>query len=224
MSNRIKSVFTTMGAAVVLALGLPIASAIGHNGAPAVGLEVTSPPAEPSAAAKLREDMRKLWTDHVIWTREYIVAAIDGTPDVNAAATRLMKNQDDIGVAVGTYYGQAAGNALTALLKEHITIAVDLVAAAKRNDQSRYDAADRRWKSNGGDIAKFLSKANPHWPEETLADMMSMHLATTTKEVSARLKRDWEADVAAFDEVYLHILRMSDALSGGIVKQFPNRF
>ena len=54
--------------------------------------------------------------------------------------------------------------------------------------------------------------------------MMGMHLATTTKEVVARLNKNWDADVAAFDEVYLHILRMSDALADGIVKQFPGRF
>ena len=32
---------------------------------------------------QLRQDMRKLWSDHVIWTREYIVAAVDGTPKFN---------------------------------------------------------------------------------------------------------------------------------------------
>ena len=224
MSIQIKSLLATMAAALVLAVGVPVVSAIGPSAAPAGGPEFTSPPADSAAAAKLREDMRKLWTDHVIWTREYIVAALDGAPDVKAAATRLMKNQDDIGAAVATFYGKAAGDALTVLLKEHISIAVDVVAAAKANDQSKYTSADRRWKKNGDDIAKFLSKANPHWPEAVLVDMMNMHLSTTTKEVVARLNRNWDADVAAFDEVYLHILRMSDTLAAGIVKQFPNRF
>ncbi len=40
----------------------------------------------------------------------------------------------------------------------------------------------------------------------------------------ARLNKNWDADVKAFDEVYRHILMMSDALSDGIVKQFPNKF
>jgi hypothetical protein len=40
----------------------------------------------------------------------------------------------------------------------------------------------------------------------------------------ARLSKNWDADVRAFDEVYEHILHMSDALSEGIVKQFPNKF
>ena len=54
--------------------------------------------------------------------------------------------------------------------------------------------------------------------------MMKKHLSTTTNEVVARLTKDWEADVRAFDEVYAHVLHMADALSEGIVKQFPNKF
>ena len=41
----------------------------------------------------VRLALRKLWSDHVIWTREYIVAAVAGTPDASAAATRLLSNR-----------------------------------------------------------------------------------------------------------------------------------
>src|SRR3954470_13806679 len=67
-------------------------------------------PAKTKAAMQLHDGMRKLWTDHVVWTRDYIVAAVDGTPDADAAAARLMKNQEDIGSAVASYYGKAAGD------------------------------------------------------------------------------------------------------------------
>ncbi len=169
---------------------------------------------------QLHSDMRKLWTDHVIWTREYIVAAIDGAPDTGAAATRLLKNQDDIGNAIAAYYGRPAGDKLAALLKHHILVAVDLVKAAKEGRQADFAAFDARWKQNAEEIATFLSQANPNWPKAALSDMMAMHLATTTQEVVARLNKKWDEDVAAFDEVYAHILKMSDALADGIVKQF----
>jgi predicted ArsR family transcriptional regulator len=175
-------------------------------------------------AAALKQDMRKLWTDHVVWTRAYVVAAVDDRPEARPAAARLMKNQEDIGNAVGTYYGAAAGQQLTTLLKDHINIAVDLVKAAKAGDKAAQDKADRRWQDNATQIADFLSKANPNWPRATLVDMMKMHLATTTTEVVARLKKDWEGDVRAYDAVYDHILKMADALSDGIIKQFPDKF
>ena len=53
---------------------------------------------------------------------------------------------------------------------------------------------------------------------------MKGHLSTTTDEVVARLNKKWDEDVRAFDEVYRHILMMSDALSDGIIKQFPDKF
>ena len=114
------------------------------------------------AAVSLKQDMRKLWTDHVVWTRDYIIAAVAGQPDAQAAANRLMKNQEDIGNAVGKIYGAPAGKQLTTLLKEHITIAVDLIKAAKAGDKAGQQAADAKWQQNGVAIADFLSKANPH--------------------------------------------------------------
>ena len=175
-------------------------------------------------AVALKQDMRKLWTDHVVWTRDYVIAAVGDQPEAQAAANRLMKNQEDIGKAVATYYGAAAGQQLTTLLKEHITIAVDLIKAAKAGNKAAQQQADSRWQQNGVQIAEFLSKANPNWPRATLVDMMKMHLSTTTDEVVARLNKDWDADVRAFDAVYDHILKMSDALADGIVKQFPEKF
>ena len=177
-----------------------------------------------AAAATLRQDMRKLWTDHVVWTRGYIVAAVGDQPDAQAAAARLMKNQEDIGAAVATYYGQPAGEKLTALLKEHISIAVDIIKFAKAGDKASQQQADAKWKRNAEEIADFLSMANPNWPRAALVDMMNKHLSTTTDEVVARLTKNWDADVKAFDAVYDHILVMADALSNGIIKQFPAKF
>src|SRR3712207_1093652 len=68
----------------------------------------------------LRTALRRLWTDHVVWTRAYVVAAVADAPDAATAAERLLKNQEDIGEAVVPFYGQAAGDALTTLLKQHI--------------------------------------------------------------------------------------------------------
>jgi hypothetical protein len=184
----------------------------------------SSAAAQSASAVSLKQDMRKLWADHVVWTRDYIIAAVSDQPDAKAAANRLMKNQEDIGNAVAKFYGAPAGQQLTTLLKEHITIAVDLIKAAKAGDKAGQQQADSRWQQNAMQIADFLSKANPNWPKDTLADLMKKHLSTTTNEVVARLNKDWEADVRAFDEVYEHILHMADALSDGIIKQFPGKF
>jgi hypothetical protein len=169
-------------------------------------------------------DMRKLWEDHITWTRLYLVSAIAGLPDLDATAGRLLQNQDDIGHAVATFYGKDAGDQLAALLRDHIGIAGDLVAAAKSRDNAAVSTQRDRWYRNADDIAAFLASANPAWPEATLRGMMRVHLNQTLAEATARLNADWEADVAAYDRIHLHILDMADALADGIVEQFPQRF
>ena len=213
---------STLGVVVALMLLVAGPATAGDGQAPQSAPKAASMSGD--AAAQLKHDMRKLWTDHVVWTREYIIAAVGDQPDAQAAANRLMKNQDDIGNAVAKYYGGPAGQQLTTLLKEHITIAVDVIKAAKASDNAALKQADAKWQQNATQIAEFLSKANPHWPRATLVDMMKMHLSTTTEEVTARLAKKWDDDVRAFDAVYDHILKMSDALAEGIVKQFPEKF
>jgi hypothetical protein len=176
-----------------------------------------------NASDPLQLALRKLWSDHVIWTREYIVAAVAGTPDADAAAGRLLRNQEDIGAAIVPYYGQAAGDALTDLLKQHIMIAVDLVGAAKSGDNDAFARHDARWTDNIRDIARFLSGANPNWPEAAVVDLLALHLQLTKNEAVARLQGDWAADVKAFDDIFTEILVVADTLHAGLVAQFPDR-
>jgi hypothetical protein len=176
-------------------------------------------------ARALHDTMRKLWEDHVTWTRLYLVSAIAGLPDTAATAERLVRNQTDIGDAIKPYYGDAAGAKLTALLTDHIKIAVDIVSAAKSSDTPKLTAANARWTVNMDDISIFLSGANGRaWPLDQLKPMMRMHLELTLAEASARLGGTWADDVAAYDRVHTHILQVSDLLAGGIVGQFPEKF
>lgn len=173
----------------------------------------------------LHDGMRVLWEDHVTWTRLAVISLVAGTPDTDATVARLLKNQTDIGNAIKPYYGAAAGRALTGLLRQHILIAADLIAAAKAGDRAKVAAEQARWRSNADEIATFLSKANPqHWRRGDLRAMLNEHLRLTTQEVVARLQGKWAADVAAYDRIHHHALGMADALSTGIVDQFPRRF
>ena len=176
------------------------------------------------ASATLHDAMRKLWSDHVFWTRLFIVDAAAGSGELQNTTNRLLQNQTDIGNAIVPYYGPAAGTQLANLLRQHILIAADLVNAAKVNDQAKVADADRRWHANADDIATFLSGANPNWAKATVLNMLNQHLSLTTQEATAQLQGRWADSQSTFDQVYPQILNMADALSDGIVKQFPNRF
>jgi hypothetical protein len=173
----------------------------------------------------LRGDMRRLWEDHITWTRLAIISLTTGAPDTEATVGRLLKNQTDIGNAVKPFYGNAAGNELTKQLRKHILIAADVIAAAKAGDAVKLADAQTRWAKNGDDIAAVLHSVNPrHWKLAVLRAELRMHLKLTTEEVVARLEGNWAADVAAYDRIHRHALHLSDFLSDGLIEQFPKRF
>ena len=169
--------------------------------------------------------MRRLWSDHVAYTRLFIVSAASGSADKDATTQRLLQNQADIGNAVAEFYGRAAGDQLTALLKDHILIAASIVAAAKAGDNAKVTSENNRWRANATDIAKFLHKANPkQWPEATLQSAMYMHLDQTLSEASHELKGNYAASIKDYDQAMDHMLMVADTLSNGIIAQFPSKF
>ena len=173
----------------------------------------------------LRDDMRRLWEDHITWTRLAIISLTTDSPDTEATVGRLLKNQTDIGNAVKPFYGKAAGNALTKELRKHILIAAEVIAAARAGDADELADAQARWAKNGDDIAALLNRVNPrHWKLAVMKAELRMHLKLTTEEAVARLEGDWNADVAAYDKIHRHALHLSDLLSNGLIEQFPRRF
>lgn len=175
--------------------------------------------------AEFQDAMRRLWSDHVAYTRLFIVDAVAGSAGKDATAERLLRNQADIGNAVGQFYGAAAGDKLTALLKDHILIAANIVTAAKAGDNAKVTAENKRWHDNATDIAKFLSGANPkNWPEKTLQSALFTHLDQTLSEATHQLKGDYAASMKDYDGAMDHMLMVADILSKGIEAQHPSKF
>jgi len=212
-------------ALVALVSALVALAVSGEHQAAAHGDSAHATAAVSDQELALRQGMSKLWEDHVTWTRLAVISLTTGSPDTDATVGRLLRNQVDIGNAVKPFYGAKAGNALTGLLREHILIAADLIAAAKAGDSSKVTAEQTRWTANADEIATLLSSANPRfWKPAAMKAMMRSHLRLTTAEVLARLEGRWAADVRAYDRIHTQILHMADMLSDGLVKQFPARF
>jgi hypothetical protein len=180
-------------------------------------------PAARHLHSTLRADMRKAWAEHTIYTHQYLVSAIGGLPDATVIVTRLMKNQEQIGDVVGEFYGKAAGDKMTMLLKQHISQAADLVKALKVGDVPGATLLNKQWKENADAIADLLSKANPNWKKADLLGMLNAHLNHVADQAKARLDLKWDADVTAQDRNFDHMMKMSDALADGIAKQFPSK-
>jgi hypothetical protein len=209
---------TVLAAAVVVTVISGVRSAQGSKPA--------APPVISRSAVTFHDSMRKLWEDHITWTRNVIISFEVNVPDSS-------ETLPDLG-AIKPYYGNAAGDELTSLLHDHIAIAGDILQDVKTGNSTKYQTDNARWYANAHDIAVFLSGGtvegstvtlNP--PTGSLADwdqMMKDHLDATTAEVVARKTANWTGDVAAYDKVHQQALGMADMLSNGIIANFPAKF
>jgi hypothetical protein len=217
------------GVAAALAVATAAVLAFGPSPSAAVHTASASTRAHHGRAvaekAAFHDAMRRLWVDHVTWTRLFIVSFVGDLPDLQATTDRLLKNQVDIGDAVKPFYGDAAGEQLTNLLEAHILTAADLLTAAKAGDDVAFQKANQAWYANAREIAGFLHDANPrHWPLADLRQMMKDHLDLTLEEAADQLGGEYAASVAVYDDVETEILHMADMLSSGVIAQFPQKF
>jgi hypothetical protein len=212
--------------AIVGALAASLVLAVSVTATPAA--DAHSGRGAGASKTAFHDTMRKLWEDHIVWTRQFIVSAATETgdlPDIGPTTDRLLANQADIGNALKPFYGEAAGNQVTALLRDHILTAADLVAAAKAGDAAALETASAAWYQNADDIATALNGLNPrHWPLGEMKAHMKDHLDLTLEEAVARLEGRYADDIAAYDAIHAQILAMADMLSDGIIAQFPARF
>ena len=222
--TRIRALQPVTRLAIILAIALAM-SGIAIAMAPGTPQHDAVHAASRTSRATFHDAMRVLWVDHIVWTRMAIIGIADDRADRDLAIERLLQNQDDIGDAIKPFYGEAAGEALSALLREHIIGAAELLAAAKSGDADAIQAASDAWYVNSAEIGSFLAEANPrNWDRVEMQAMMADHLDLTLAEASARLEPNYPADVAAYDQIHAQILHMADMLSDGIVAQFPGRF
>jgi hypothetical protein len=169
----------------------------------------------------LSSQMRLLWEQHVYWTRLFILSSAFGLPDAKFVTNRLLRNPKDFEAALRLFYGENIAAKFAQLFTSHLTIAAELVIAAKAGDNA---TAERRWYINADEIAAFLSSINPYWSVQEWQKMLYDHLAMTKTEAVDILTQKYEDSINTFDHIEQQALMMADVMTQGLIKQFPQQF
>lgn len=168
----------------------------------------------------LKEDMRKLWMEHVFWTRQLIISILGNLNDTNEVTNRLLRNPKEMANIFGKYYGNDVAKNIEQLLTEHLVIGDQLIRALKDNDINNANQLNREWYKNADNIAQALASINPNYDVNELKDMLYHHLDLVKQEVSSRLNGNLSADINAADSATNQAVDMADMFTNGIIKQF----
>ncbi len=163
---------------------------------------------------------RKLWEQHVFWTRAFIISTAADLEDLEPVTERLLRNPCDFAAALRNFYAPDKAKTFEALLKEHLLIAADLIKNTKCcNTDAAYEDR-RKWYKNADEISIFLGEINPYWSSRQFRSLFYEHLKMTEEEAVYRLNGKYASDIALFDSIQTQALQMADFMAYGILNQF----
>jgi hypothetical protein len=176
-------------------------------------------------AADLRSNLVTMGTEHMIYTDQAVDAALDGSPNADAAAKALYTNGTNIGAAVGSVYGKSAESTFNSVWKLHLDEFVKYAVAAKSGDsdgkQTALSTIDAQYTKP---LAQYLAKANPNLPEKTLETALRDHVNMTAKMIDEHVAGNYAAETSELDMANTHISGLFSTLANAIVKQYPDKF
>jgi hypothetical protein len=188
------------------------------------GAHATATPAATVPAPKLQATLRALWHGHVEKTRDYAFAvrAGDGARSA-AAADAVVANAKQLADAVAGFYGKPAGERMLALLAGHWGAVKAMTDAERAGNRGGVDAAMATLTQNAGEIAVFLSGANPYLPQDAVRGLLLAHGAHHAAQISEVMRGDRAAEAKTWAAMQKHMDTIADAMAGALAKQFPKK-
>lgn len=162
--------------------------------------------------------MRKLWSDHIVWTRQYMISEMSSSADKEAIFNRLRQNSIDIAKAMKEQYPAIDDKALTGLLDSTVMTMTTLIFQTNTGSEGigAYETKEALMKHLDR-LAIFLNAAHPGWSLPELKIMLQGYLNETHNEILARKNKIWEADIAAYDRLNNHVMKLADAFATGTI-------
>jgi hypothetical protein len=213
MKNRILA-----GALMATLAIVPVAPAqhAGHGTA-------TTAPAGKASATDTQAALRDLWVGHVFWVRSVVVATLDNNHAARAASEKaVVANAKAIAGSIAPFYGQAASDKLFTLLAGHYGAVKQYLDAG--TDKTKQDAAIKALTDNAGEIATFLSGANPNLPRDAVLGMLAAHGGHHISQINQLRAKEYDQEAETWEAMKGHMYKLADTLAGAIAKQFPDKF
>ena len=205
------------GAGIVAALSIGALPARAQHDAHAAQAPSSLKVAETGAA------LRDLWTGHIFWVRNVVIANLASNAAAQAAAEKeVVANAQQIAGSIEPFYGKEASDKLFNLLAGHYGAVKKYLEAG--TDTAKQEAAVKALTDNAGEIATFLSSANPNLPREAVLGLLAAHGGHHVTQIQQLRAKQYEAEGKTWEAMKAHMYTIADTLAGAIAKQFPAKF
>ncbi len=235
MSTKPLAVIAALSlSAFAVACGEDGNSASSDSGMPTTQQESTQTTDTPAAngkptetgAAELRAGLTGLLQEHVYLAGIAISQGVGEGLDsgaFRASAATLDENSKALGEAIGSVYGDDAGQQFLALWRDHIGFFVDYTKAKASGDTAGAKKARKGLDDYRAEFGAFLASANPNLTQEAVAEELTPHVESVITTIDSLIRKDGKL----FENLRAaagHMPDTANVLAGAIVKQMPDKF
>jgi len=160
----------------------------------------------------LRSALRKLFTDHAVYTALVMKSIVDSGKDISVLLNRLLLNQKDIGDQLKPIIGNENGDKITEVLTSHIKLAGEVIKAAKNLNPNLNDKINILF-NNSDIVAETLTSLNPEaLPFDLTQNMFHTHNQFVIDMTVGRLAGDYLKEQHLYDAYYNELLLLADEI------------
>lgn len=161
---------------------------------------------------------QRLWYEHIIWTREFLISTAFDFKNLDAVTKRLLENPVDFAKAFNPLFGAQMAMTFQKLLTEHLLTGAGFLNAIKARDTKTAKEEREKWYANSDDISSFLQHSNPYWSKNTWQSLFYSHLEMIELDFIQLLSGKYTDSINQYDAMQDEAMQMADYMAFGIIK------
>jgi hypothetical protein len=166
-----------------------------------------------------QESIRLLWTDHLIWVRQFLISLMYRLRDLSYVTIRTMQNTIDFSKQLAPFYGLENAKSYETLLAERVLLLAELASTIRIGEDVTIQMS--KMQTNADDIAALFAELNPYWDKDTWQKMLYAQYQLEEQLIRQINLDKFSTSIPIYDAIYQNALKMADYMINGITAQFP---
>ena len=166
-----------------------------------------------------QETIRLLWTDHLVWIRQFLISLIYRIRDLSYVTIRTIQNAVDFSNQLTPFYGLDNAKLYETLLTERVLLLAELASTIRTGADVSIQLS--KLQTNAEDTAALFSSLNPFWNKATWLEMLTDQYQLEEQLIRQINEGSLSTTIPTYDAIYQNALKMAAYMIQGITAQFP---